>query len=148
MCSSNSQNNLHCNCNGSASNGTAASMCSNSMFARKVPNHSPGQDGKRPAVTLTHLPKRPPVDIEFKNLAYSVSEGRKRGWSSKKQKKRNNVLQEQYAYSNVKVYSVGTLFNIFNNELAERINRYVQAIPFRSRYTLEVQLYSQLKEVS
>lgn len=86
VCFSNSQNNLHCNCNGSASNGTAASMCSNSMFARKVPNHSPGQDGKRPAVTLTHLPKRPPVDIEFKNLAYSVSEGRKRGWSSKKKK--------------------------------------------------------------
>lgn len=92
VCFSNSQNNLHCNCNGSASNGTAASMCSNSMFARKVPNHSPGQDGKRPAVTLTHLPKRPPVDIEFKNLAYSVSEGRKRGWSSKK---KNNVLQER-----------------------------------------------------
>lgn len=81
--SSGSQNNLHCNCNGSASNGTAVAMCSSSMFARKVPNHSPGQDGKRPAVTLTHLPKRPPVDVEFKNLAYSVSEGRKRGWSSK-----------------------------------------------------------------
>ena len=81
--SSGSQNNLHCNCNGSTSNGTAVAMCSSSMFARKVPNHSPGQDGKRPAVTLTHLPKRPPVDIEFKNLAYSVSEGRKRGWSSK-----------------------------------------------------------------
>lgn len=77
-----SQNNLHCNCNGSASNGAVAAMCSSSMFARKVPNHSPGQDGKRPAVTLTHLPKRPPVDIEFKNLAYSVSEGRKRGYKT------------------------------------------------------------------
>ena len=79
---SGSQNNLHCNCNGSASNGAVAAMCSSSMFARKVPNHSPGQDGKRPAVTLTHLPKRPPVDIEFKNLAYSVSEGRKRGYKT------------------------------------------------------------------
>ncbi|KZC09024.1 ATP-binding cassette sub-family G member 4 [Dufourea novaeangliae] len=80
---SGSQNNLHCNCNGNASNSVAvAAMCSNSMFARKVPNHSPGQDGKRPAVTLTHLPKRPPVDIEFKNLAYSVSEGRKRGYKT------------------------------------------------------------------
>lgn len=51
-------------------------------MARKVPNHSsasPGQGNKRPAVSLTHLPKRPPVDVEFKNLAYSVSEGRKRG---------------------------------------------------------------------
>lgn len=80
---SGSQNNLHCNCNGSATNGAAVAMCSSSLFGRKVPNHSPGQDGKRPAVTLTHLPKRPPVDIEFKNLAYSVSEGRKRGSSPK-----------------------------------------------------------------
>ncbi|OAD55232.1 ATP-binding cassette sub-family G member 4, partial [Eufriesea mexicana] len=79
---SGSQNNLHCNCNGSTSNGTAVAMSSSSMFVRKVPNHSPGQDGKRPAVTLTHLPKRPPVDVEFKNLAYSVSEGRKRGYKT------------------------------------------------------------------
>ncbi|XP_076296273.1 ABC transporter expressed in trachea [Lasioglossum baleicum] len=79
---SGSQNNLHCNCNGNASsNGAVVPMCSN-MFVRKVPNHSPGQDGKRPAVTLTHLPKRPPVDIEFKDLAYSVSEGRKRGYKT------------------------------------------------------------------
>ncbi|XP_033326721.2 ABC transporter expressed in trachea [Megalopta genalis] len=76
------QNNLHCNCNGNASNGAAVAMCSNSMLVRKVPNHSPGQDGKRPAVTLSHLPKRPPVDIEFKDLEYSVSEGRKRGYKT------------------------------------------------------------------
>ncbi|XP_017879123.1 ATP-binding cassette sub-family G member 4 isoform X2 [Ceratina calcarata] len=78
---SDSQNNLHCNCNG-ATNGAVVAMGTSSMFVRKVPNHSPGQDGKRPAVTLTHLPKRPPVDIEFKNLAYSVSEGRKRGYKT------------------------------------------------------------------
>jgi len=29
--------------------------------------------------TLKHLPKRLPIDLEFKDLTYSVSEGRKRG---------------------------------------------------------------------
>lgn len=28
--------------------------------------------------TLTHLPKRPPVDIAFSDLTYTVSEGRKK----------------------------------------------------------------------
>ncbi|XP_012271226.1 ATP-binding cassette sub-family G member 4 [Orussus abietinus] len=81
-----SQNNLHCSCNGAASNGTASTVCSGEVLARKVPNHSGaspgGQSNKKPAVSLTHLPKRPPVDIEFKNLAYSVSEGRKRGYKT------------------------------------------------------------------
>lgn len=89
--SSGSQNSAHCN--GLATNGTADAVCnSNTMLARKVPNDSGGGIGggggggspnqlflKKPAVSLTHLPKRPPVDIEFKNLAYSVSEGRQRG---------------------------------------------------------------------
>lgn len=81
-CYSGSQNNLHCSCNGTTSNGAAATVCTGGVLVRKVPNHSgasPGQGNKRPAVSLTHLPKRPPVDVEFKNLAYSVSEGRKRG---------------------------------------------------------------------
>lgn len=30
-------------------------------------------------IALTHLPKRMPVDIQFQNLSYSVSEGRKKG---------------------------------------------------------------------
>jgi len=29
--------------------------------------------------TLKHLPKRRPIDLEFRELTYSVSEGRKRG---------------------------------------------------------------------
>ncbi|XP_011496456.1 PREDICTED: ATP-binding cassette sub-family G member 4 [Ceratosolen solmsi marchali] len=81
-----SQNNLHCVCNGAtAANGNAGTVCSSGVLARKVPNHSgasPGQPYKKPAVSLTHLPKRPPVDIEFKNLAYSVSEGRQRGYKT------------------------------------------------------------------
>ncbi|XP_043462541.1 ATP-binding cassette sub-family G member 4 [Leptopilina heterotoma] len=79
-----SQNNLHVSCNGAATNGSAG-VISSGILARKVPNHvgaSPGEPNKKPTVSLTHLPKRPPVDIEFKNLAFSVSEGRKRGYKT------------------------------------------------------------------
>ncbi|KAK0175073.1 hypothetical protein PV327_008857 [Microctonus hyperodae] len=84
---SGSQNNLHCSCNGTstAANGNAGAGCMTGGLARKVQNHtgvSPPQVNKRPAVALTHLPQRPPVDIEFKNLAYSVSEGRQRGYKT------------------------------------------------------------------
>ncbi|KAH0552364.1 hypothetical protein KQX54_009086 [Cotesia glomerata] len=83
-----SQNNLHCSCNGTNQapvNGNAGTGCTSGGLARKIQNHtgvSPGQVNKRPAVSLTHLPKRPAVDIEFKNLAYSVSEGRQRGYKT------------------------------------------------------------------
>lgn len=40
-----------------------------------------GGGGGKPAITLSNLPRRPSVDIQFANLAYSVSEGRKRGES-------------------------------------------------------------------
>lgn len=35
-----------------------------------------------PKVTLTHLPKRPPVTISFTDISYSVSEGRSRGFKT------------------------------------------------------------------
>ncbi|XP_019869603.1 ATP-binding cassette sub-family G member 4 [Aethina tumida] len=67
---SGSQSNL---CNGSSGVTIAGAL-------RKVPNSSPSN--KRPMISLTHLPKRPPVDIQFNDLSYSVSEGRKRGYKT------------------------------------------------------------------
>ncbi|CAH0560342.1 unnamed protein product [Brassicogethes aeneus] len=67
---SGSQSNL---CNGSTSITVTSAL-------RKVPNSSPSN--KRPMISLTHLPKRPPVDIQFNDLSYSVSEGRKRGYKT------------------------------------------------------------------
>ena len=66
---SGSQSNI---CNGTISN------VINGSGLKKVPNNSPNNQ-KRPMISLTHLPKRPPVDIEFLDLSYSVSEGRKKG---------------------------------------------------------------------
>ncbi|KAF5272449.1 hypothetical protein FQR65_LT04917 [Abscondita terminalis] len=66
---SGSQNNI---CNGSVT------TTINGSGLKKVPNASPNNQ-KRPMISLTHLPKRPPVDIEFLDLSYSVSEGRKKG---------------------------------------------------------------------
>lgn len=61
-------------CNGGA--GTAGMT----GLVRKIPNGY--GDQKKPMASLTHLPKRPPVDIEFSDLSYSVSEGRKRGYKA------------------------------------------------------------------
>lgn len=69
LCYSGSQINL---CNG----GTGAAM----IGLPKIPNGF--GDHKKPMTSLTHLPKRPPVDIEFSDLSYSVSEGRKRGYKT------------------------------------------------------------------
>lgn len=66
-----SQNNL---CNGGVQ--TNGNSTSSMALVRKVNNNSPN-GLKRPMATLTHLPKRPPVDIEFSDLSYSVPEGRK-----------------------------------------------------------------------
>ncbi|PNF18457.1 ATP-binding cassette sub-family G member 4 [Cryptotermes secundus] len=72
---------------------TSSAVSSGSHLVKKVPNKSctlpsMGFSSSRAAINhkkpieLSHLPKRPPVDIQFINLAYSVSEGRKRGYKT------------------------------------------------------------------
>uniref|UniRef100_A0A182Q2X2 ABC transporter domain-containing protein n=1 Tax=Anopheles farauti TaxID=69004 RepID=A0A182Q2X2_9DIPT len=51
-------------------------------LVRKVLNNSDGNGQKKPMVSLTHLPKRPPIDIQFLDMSYSVSEGHKRGYKT------------------------------------------------------------------
>ncbi|XP_071440471.1 ATP-binding cassette sub-family G member 4-like [Hetaerina americana] len=49
---------------------------SSGALAKKVPN------AFLQTRMMTHLPKRPPVDIEFTSLSHSVSEGRRRGYKT------------------------------------------------------------------
>lgn len=55
----------------------------NNGLLKKKPNNvgevSPGQAFKRPGISLTHLPKRPPVEISFRDLSYCIPEGRRLG---------------------------------------------------------------------
>ena len=85
---------IHCWCctNSSSPNLVTSSSAASSggHLVKKVPNksctlpsmgfssHSAATNHKKP-IELRQLPKRPPVDIQFTNVAYSVSEGRKRG---------------------------------------------------------------------
>ncbi|XP_069675336.1 ATP-binding cassette sub-family G member 4-like [Periplaneta americana] len=72
---------------------TSSAVSNGNHLVKKVPNKSctlpsmgfssssAATNHKKP-IELSHLPKRPPVDIQFTNLAYSVSEGRKRGYKT------------------------------------------------------------------
>ncbi|GLH14789.1 Protein white [Gryllus bimaculatus] len=53
------------------------------LLVKKVPNTKDVSDTnhKRPMV-LSHLPSRPPVDIQFSDLSYSVPEGHKKGFNT------------------------------------------------------------------
>lgn len=66
-----SQNNL---CNGIISG--------NHILAPKIQNSCSPNGQKKGTVSLSHLPQRPPVDIEFTEISYSVSEGRRRGFKT------------------------------------------------------------------
>ncbi|KAL7045233.1 hypothetical protein ACKWTF_002179 [Chironomus riparius] len=70
-----SQNNLNI-CNGSV----VTNINEKHGLVRKIPNEISGQ--RKPTVQLTHLLQRPPVDIEFQKISYSVSEGRARGYKT------------------------------------------------------------------
>ncbi|XP_046387471.1 ATP-binding cassette sub-family G member 4-like [Ischnura elegans] len=61
-------------CGGGA--GLPLAGASSGALAKKVPN------AFLQTRMLTHLPKRPPVDIEFTSLSHSVSEGRRRGYKT------------------------------------------------------------------
>ncbi|XP_058455062.1 ATP-binding cassette subfamily G member 4 isoform X1 [Malaya genurostris] len=69
-------------CNGSImTNGQTKESNLTHGLVRKVLNSSENGQ-KKGMVSLTHLPKRPPIDIAFNELAYSVSEGTKRSYKT------------------------------------------------------------------
>ncbi|KAL3267567.1 hypothetical protein HHI36_011684 [Cryptolaemus montrouzieri] len=65
-------------CNGP----TLVTISSNGETLRKVHNKTSPGTNKKHTIMLSHLPRRPPVDIQFDDLSYSVSEGRKRGYKT------------------------------------------------------------------
>ncbi|XP_016977587.1 ATP-binding cassette sub-family G member 4 isoform X2 [Drosophila rhopaloa] len=69
-----SQNNL---CNGGLGS-------NNHALAPKVANNSGGSPNgqKKGTIALSHLPQRPPVDIEFCDISYSVADGHLRGFKT------------------------------------------------------------------
>ncbi|KRF85522.1 ATP-binding cassette sub-family G member 4 isoform X2 [Drosophila virilis] len=72
----NSQNNL---CNGRIN----ANSHNSYGLAPKIQNHSNSPNGqKKGTISLSHLPQRPPVDIEFCDISYSVAEGHIRGFKT------------------------------------------------------------------
>ncbi|KAH8360971.1 hypothetical protein KR093_001745 [Drosophila rubida] len=75
-----SQNNL---CNGRL-NTTSAGALNNHVLAPKVQNNSNSSPNghKKGTISLSHLPQRPPVDIEFRDISYSVPDGHLRGFKT------------------------------------------------------------------
>lgn len=69
-----SQNNL---CNGGLGS-------NNHALAPKVANNSGGSPNgqKKGTIALSHLPQRPPVDIEFCDISYSVTDSHRRGFKT------------------------------------------------------------------
>lgn len=68
-------------CSDISYNGVATGA-SDELLMKKVQNYNTQtsiSSSKKPAVSLTHLPKRPSVDIEFQNLSYTVFEYRLKG---------------------------------------------------------------------
>lgn len=64
-------------------------LTSNNILAPKIQNttscsvnSSNGAQKQKGVVSLSHLPQRPPVDIEFNDISYSVPEGRRRGFKT------------------------------------------------------------------
>ncbi|KAJ8673198.1 hypothetical protein QAD02_004460 [Eretmocerus hayati] len=43
-----------------------------SMLPTKISNHANQLSNEKPKVMLSHLPRRPPIDIEFKSITYSI----------------------------------------------------------------------------
>lgn len=50
-------------------------------YVPKVQNNSPTAP-KKNVVTLSHLPKWPPIDVAFNDVSFSVSEGRRKGYKT------------------------------------------------------------------
>ncbi|XP_034471780.1 ATP-binding cassette sub-family G member 1 isoform X2 [Drosophila innubila] len=53
----------------------------NHVLAPKIQNNSPNGQ-KKGTISLSHLPQRPPVDIEFCDISYSVPDGHIRGFKT------------------------------------------------------------------
>lgn len=78
ICSS--QNNL---CNGKLNSSSNSNNQNNHGLAPKIQNNSSSPNGqKKGTISLSHLPQRPPVDIEFCDISYSVPEGHLRGFKT------------------------------------------------------------------
>ncbi|KAJ4450446.1 hypothetical protein ANN_01870 [Periplaneta americana] len=96
---------------------TSSAVSNGNHLVKKVPNKSctlpsmgfssssAATNHKKP-IELSHLPKRPPVDIQFTNLAYSVSEGRKRDFSCAAQQLNASQSTHRFSFVNHTIKTV------------------------------------------